>query len=128
MNGRGFGTMVSGVVLVSGAITGQVAAAASGSFPMILHSFSGGDGRLPAAGLLIDTFGSFYGTTEFGAAAGGGAVFVLTPLASPGGGWTATMLHQFAGHADGFKPTGNLVFDSSGALYGTTLAGGAANA
>jgi hypothetical protein len=36
-----------------------------------------------------------------------------------------TTLYNFAG-ADGAQPTGRLIFDKSGALYGTTDIGGAA--
>jgi len=39
--------------------------------------------------------------------------------------WTLTTLHNFTGN-DGAQPTGRLIFDQSGALYGTTDIGGAA--
>jgi len=43
---------------------------------------------------------------------------------SPGNGlWTETTLHRFS-HNDGYWPSGVLVFDASGNLYGTTLEGG----
>jgi uncharacterized repeat protein (TIGR03803 family) len=41
---------------------------------------------------------------------------------------TLTVLHNFAGlPADGAKPTGGLLFDPAGNLYGVTSNGGAAN-
>jgi hypothetical protein len=42
------------------------------------------------------------------------------------GQWTETVLHYFDG-LDGWSPWSNLIFDAAGNLYGTTLAGGAAN-
>jgi uncharacterized repeat protein (TIGR03803 family) len=50
-----------------------------------------------------------------------GVVFKITPQG------TETILHSFAGGADGYGPNGNLVRDSAGNLYGTTFAGGAAS-
>ena len=37
---------------------------------------------------------------------------------------TFHVLHNFTGCADGYRPTSTLLIDSSGSLYGTTLAGG----
>ena len=46
----------------------------------VLHSFTGGpkDGTNPHAGLIRDTKGNFYGTTEFGGTDNQGVVFKLT--------------------------------------------------
>jgi len=38
--------------------------------------------------------------------------------------WPFQVLHNFTGCADGYRPTSTLLIDSSGSLYGTTLAGG----
>ncbi len=38
--------------------------------------------------------------------------------------WGEDVVYQFTGDPDGWSPTGNLVFDQSGNLYGTTLYGG----
>jgi uncharacterized repeat protein (TIGR03803 family) len=97
-----------------------------------LHIFSGtdGDGAFPAAGLIFDASGALYGTTQAGGAncasnspAGFGTVFRLTPPATAGGAWTESVLHSFTG-TDGFRPRADLIFDTSGALYGTTETGG----
>jgi len=83
------------------------------------------DGTHPFAGLIFDAQGNLYGTTSGGGAfcsnGGCGTVFQLTPGA--GGNWTKNVLHSFRGRADGAGPLGNLAFDASGNLYGTTVTG-----
>ena len=54
----------------------------------VLHSFTGTDGSLPLAGLIADSAGNLYGTTNGGGASGNGVVFKLTP------GGTETVLQQ----------------------------------
>ena len=52
-------------------------------------------------------------------------MFKLTPS---GLGWTETVLYSFTGtNGDGSYPSGNLVLDSEGNLYGTTQYGGLSN-
>jgi uncharacterized repeat protein (TIGR03803 family) len=87
----------------------------------ILHSFSGGDGSGPQAGLVFDSAGNLYGTTVGGGANLNGTVFELAPS---NGEWTETVLHSFGG-TDGSSPYAGLVFDSKGDLFGTTYGGGA---
>ena len=96
----------------------------------VLHAFAGqGDGAEPAGGLVEDQAGNLYGTTNLQGAAGCmveydlgcGTVFKLAPNG------TETVLHSFAGGADGAYPYGGLVADGSGNLYGTTLQGGGSN-
>jgi uncharacterized repeat protein (TIGR03803 family) len=92
----------------------------------VLHSFSqnSDDGRYPYAGLVFDGSGNLYGVAGSGGGQPGyGIVFELTPAA--GGSWTETVLHSFNGQQpDGIDPSGNLIFDASGNLYGVTLLGG----
>jgi uncharacterized repeat protein (TIGR03803 family) len=98
----------------------------------VLYSFQGGsDGANPNSNLMFDADGNLYGNTVNG---GGnscaladecGTVFRLSPPAIPGGAWTETVLHAFgASSDDGWDPSGALVFDKKGALYGTTFNGG----
>jgi uncharacterized repeat protein (TIGR03803 family) len=90
----------------------------------VLHSFQGDDGAQPWSGLIFDDNGNLYGTTEFGGAFNTGIVFKLTPDGN--GGWKERVLHSFrADGTDGVYPTGNLLFDKAGNLYGTTYNGGA---
>jgi uncharacterized repeat protein (TIGR03803 family) len=88
-----------------------------------LHSFDGGKGgSTPLGGLVLDSAGNLYGTTKLGGIAGLGVVFRLSKSSS---GWTETVLHNFGGGGDGRYPSGNLVLDAAGSLYGTTQGGGA---
>jgi uncharacterized repeat protein (TIGR03803 family) len=85
----------------------------------ILHVFgSASDGGNPGAGVVVDTEGNLYGTTEFGGTYGGGAVYKLAH------GGTESVLYSFTGGSDGGDPSGSLVADQSGNLYGTTNYGG----
>ena len=88
----------------------------------MLYSFSGADGGGPVAGLIFDTAGNLYGTTEEGGAHGAGIVFELTPNGD--GSWTESVLHSFNG-TDGSSPFAGVIFDQAGNLYGTTGFGGA---
>jgi uncharacterized repeat protein (TIGR03803 family) len=91
----------------------------------VLYAFSGApDGVSAFAGLTIHGKGDLYGTTTSGGETGHGTVFRLAPPAVAGGAWTETVLHSFAGGSDGDSPRANVVFDSEGNLYGTTVAGG----
>ncbi len=111
---------------------GTVFKVTPGGTETVLHSFTGGpsDGANPRAGLIADSSGNLYGTTEFGGASGPGCAVgvgcgVVFKL-SPGG--TETVLHSFTGGSDGGGPAAGLIADSSGNLYGTTGGGGASNA
>jgi hypothetical protein len=110
---------------------------ASGGWEMtVLYTFTGGsDGEAPFGGLTLDAAGNLYGATEAGgntatgcqtsAGTGCGVIFKLTPTTS--GPWTESILYTFSGGSDGGYPNGDLAFDSSGNLYGTTEGGGTSN-
>jgi uncharacterized repeat protein (TIGR03803 family) len=90
----------------------------------VLYSFKGiPDGSSPSAGLVRDSEGNFYGTTELGGNpanfSGSGTIFKLTPAGKE------TVLYTFSGGADGAYPLAGLVTDQAGSLYGTTEEGGA---
>lgn len=96
----------------------------------VLHNFTAGgsDGWQPSSALIFDSAGNLYSTTDNGGAAecnkngGCGTVFELSP--STGGQWTEQILYTF-GNADEFdvQPQ-DILFDSSGNIYGTTFEGG----
>jgi uncharacterized repeat protein (TIGR03803 family) len=85
----------------------------------VLYSFTGGsDGGAPAAGLIADKAGNFYGTTPQGGANNWGTVF---EFATDG---TETVLYSFTGGHDGGYPLAGVIADKAGNLYGTTENGG----
>jgi len=91
-----------------------------------LYNFaSGTDGSVPFSGTLaIDGSGKLYGVTENGGTYGYGTVFEL--VAGSNGTWTKNILHSFAQENDGGLPFAEqLVLDSAGNIYGTTVQGGA---
>jgi len=89
----------------------------------VLHSFTGrGDGGAPLAGVIRDSAGNLYGTTEAGGRSGKGVVFKLNTAGRE------TVLYTFTGGADGGVPYAGVIADPEGNLYGTTLAGGVAGA
>ena len=93
----------------------------------VIYAFAAGtnDGSNPNAALISDAAGALYGTTVSGGGPyNNGTVFKLSPPSTPGGAWTETILYSFGGGNDGVNPYGGLIFDESGALYGTTYFGG----
>jgi len=80
-------------------------------------------GSFSLSKLVMDQAGSLYGSTEEGGLYGYGMVFKLTPGSN---GWTFTSLHDFDFN-DGFGPSGDMVLDANGNLYGTAVEGGLNN-
>jgi uncharacterized repeat protein (TIGR03803 family) len=81
------------------------------------------DGFQPIAGLIMDGSGNLFGTAG-GGTTGNGVVFEVSRNG------TETVLYSFCpnpgnGCTDGTGPSGGLILDSAGNLYGTTLTGGA---
>jgi len=91
----------------------------------VLHRFnpSTTDGTSPAAGLVMDAAGNFYGSTVFGGPNTNGTIF---KLAFSNGRWKETQLYTFPNCDDGCLPGGTMVFDKAGNLYGTASGGIAA--
>jgi uncharacterized repeat protein (TIGR03803 family) len=86
-----------------------------------LHVFSGGsDGANPSARLVLDDADNLYSTTPNGGFYGKGVVFRVSTASVP----VLTVLYAFTGGADGSGPSGSVIFDASGNLYGVTSSGG----
>jgi uncharacterized repeat protein (TIGR03803 family) len=90
-----------------------------------LYNFTGGtDGSQPYRGIVQDSKGNFYGTTEHGGQYGDGVVFKLDTTE------VVTPLHQFSAidrtgrNTDGAYPQGGLAMDANNDLWGTTTRGG----
>jgi uncharacterized repeat protein (TIGR03803 family) len=82
------------------------------------------DGTYPQASLLLGADGTLYGTTSKGGGTNSGVVFRLK-LGEP-----FSVIYDFCNLdacADGWYPVAELIADKQGALYGTTLYGGAHN-
>ena len=92
-----------------------------------LHPFDGAAGGAnPYAGVIMDKKGNLYGTTFGGGDHGFGTVYRLAPDG------TYNVLYSFKGTDgqtvfDGAQPTGGLVADKNGNMYGTTNTGGTVN-
>jgi uncharacterized repeat protein (TIGR03803 family) len=85
----------------------------------VLYSFTdGADGGYPQSGVIRDSAGNLYGTTEYGGAADAGVVYKLNTAGQE------TVLYSFTGGTDGGNPIAGVIHDSAGNLYGTTYAGG----
>jgi uncharacterized repeat protein (TIGR03803 family) len=130
MDGKGnlYGTATCGGEYgQGGCFNGTVWELSASGDETLLHSFGGpGDGNTPMGGLVRDTKGNLYGTTEWGGAYNDGIVYKLTPPVKKGGAWTEIILYSFGGYAgDGKYPTAGLIKDVDGNLYGATSAGGA---
>ena len=94
-----------------------------------LYSFTGGnDGASPSSRVIFGPNGALYGTTDEGGSAEDGTLYKLVPPATVCRtvlcSWTETVLHTFIGGSDGANPTGGLIQDPAGNLYGTTTYGG----
>src|ERR1022692_4939538 len=84
-------------------------------------TYSGGDGNTPVAGVIRDSAGNLYGTTEHGGTASGGVVYKVDSTGHE------TVLYNFTWGADGGEPYAGVIRDSAGNLYGTTQCGGTAS-
>lgn len=115
------GTYNEGVVF-------ELTSSGGGRTETILHNFGGGhDGTNPQSGVILDMAGNVYGTTDTGGTGpgcGASACGIVYQLVPSNGGWTENVLLNFAASTSGEDPTGTLIMDRSGNLYGTTAGGG----
>ena len=87
----------------------------------VLHSFTAGttDGCYPYGTPAVDAHGNMYGGTGGCGASNLGVVWKVSKNG------TETILHNFAGAADGQSPLAGVILDAAGNVYGTTNTGGA---
>jgi uncharacterized repeat protein (TIGR03803 family) len=105
----------------------------------VMHSFNGSDGCYSGAGLVADAAGNLFGSTDEGGSGGCslrathersqagcvngcGTLFELSHGAR--GHYSFTVVHYFTAPT-GAGPSGNMVFDGAGNLYGTAVVGSA---
>ena len=88
----------------------------------VLHTFTGGaDGGTPESGVIRDSAGNLYGTTQDGGTSNWGIVYKLDT------GGQETVLHTFTGGFDWDPSPSGVIRDSAGNLYGTTSNSGTAS-
>ncbi len=123
-NGDLFGTTFYGGASGDGTVF-EIVNSSSGyaSTPTTLLNFNGTNGAFPKGSLIADGNGNLFGATAFGGSLTDGAVFEIVKTAS-GYSSTPTTLINFNG-TNGAAPTGGLIADTSGNLFGTTTNGGA---
>ena len=112
--------------VMAGAATSILSLAATAQTESIIYSFTGGnDGASPQTALTPDGKGNYFGVAMGGGSGNAGVVFELSPNSTAG--WTEHVIYTFTGYtnsSDGARPSGTLVFDSKGNLYGVTEGGG----
>ena len=101
----------------------------------ILYNFGVGfasdDGNYPNAGVVLDSAGNLYGTTQFGGDffCDCGIVYQLQPNAQPP--WTEHILYTFIGISQGGSdvsfPASSVALDRNGNIFGSTSGGGDVN-
>jgi uncharacterized repeat protein (TIGR03803 family) len=93
----------------------------------MLYAFKGNsDGRLPVqAALALTKSGTLYGVTSRGGTWDSGVLYQLTT--KNGNTYSESVLYSFGELADASTPSGPILLDSSGNLYGVTSLGGAFN-
>jgi uncharacterized repeat protein (TIGR03803 family) len=108
-------------------------AGASAWTETVLWRFSAisGDGSDPFGELVVGPGGVLYGLTANGGSfppyygnLNLGTAYQLTPPAAGSTAWTESVIRNFGFFGDFAYPVGNLIIDSSGALYGAALDAG----
>jgi uncharacterized repeat protein (TIGR03803 family) len=93
----------------------------------VLHEFTGSDGFMPLANLVWDASGNLWGSAEYGgddSCVGGGCGTIYKLSRDERARWRFAVAYVFLKQSQGTDPAGNMVFDASGNLYGTTVSGG----
>ena len=135
-SGNIFGTTAGGGNSRGNGVVFELSPGSSGKYQeTVIHELGDPryvDGELPYTTVVMDAAGNLYGGTFIGGGEdlptcsdwdGCGVVFKLAPNGD--GTWNETILYAFTGGADGGELfDDSLLLDSSGAILGTTFAGG----
>jgi uncharacterized repeat protein (TIGR03803 family) len=123
--GNLYGTTTEGGSLGYGTAF-KLSSGAAGWLFTRLYSFDSENGGTTASTFIFGPDGRLIGTS-----AGGTNIGELFSLSPPGrispsvfSNWINTLLYGFTGGNDGLIPSGSLVLDSAGDIFGTTQAGG----
>jgi uncharacterized repeat protein (TIGR03803 family) len=125
--GNLYGTTLGGGRMTTGTVFELIPTSGGNWKERPLYSFGNSvdDGAFPYSGLAFDSAGNLYGTTSQGGMTclmfTCGTVYELMPTAD--GSWKEKILVRFDG-GDGIAPTGGVIFDGAGNLYGTASQGG----
>jgi hypothetical protein len=90
----------------------------------VLYTFTNGtDGGEPVGPLAIDANGNMFGVTQVaGGRQSDGTIFELSPAS--GGTWMFNVILDLGTFSTGTAPSGGLIFDAAGNLYGAAPYGG----
>jgi len=80
------------------------------------------NGTEPRNGVILDNSGNIFGTAYYGGDSNRGTVYEVVKGTN-----TVKALTSFGGGSPGAYPSGNIVMDGGGNIYGTTETGGSAN-
>jgi len=118
-----FGTTQAGGANGDGTVFEIVKTGSTYGAPVTLATFNGtGNGTSPYGSLISDAAGDLFGTTWKGGANNDGTVFEIVKTGSSYG--APVTLATFAGTGNGANPSGSLISDAAGDLFGTTQGGG----
>jgi hypothetical protein len=98
--------------------------------PIFNFPADGSGGTAPVSRVFFAADGHLYSTSNNGGTHNNGVIFSLTPPSSVcktvncQDFWKEQVLHSFGVFNDGHNPSGDLVWDKQGSLYGTTGTGG----
>jgi uncharacterized repeat protein (TIGR03803 family) len=118
-SGNLYGTTTGGGVVGVGSCGTVWEWETSTSTEIILHAFDCSEPGDPIPGVILDKNGNLYGSATYEGTFGYGGVYEISSAGA------FSTLYAFTGGSDGARPTGGLVMDSEGNLYGTTANGGA---
>lgn len=91
------------------------------TFELIWSFTAAIDGKFPYTGLTLGANGVLFGLAYDKGSENQGTLFSIQPHLD---GWSLGVPHKFAGAPDGDDPTGTLIVDEKGVLYGVTNYGG----